>query len=205
MTEHGYDGARSFMFLTEQLDLWNSTSSQMVSSADWDEVKSVYLDDRFELGLDEFFDQHNPWAQQMLMVNLLGAADRGHWQASDQDLADIASQLVQSTLAHGPACEPGQCRNSALTAQIETVLADLPDMAPAMAAYNSAISQAQQAAPTASSSGGAAQQVTGRVMETQSAPGTAEARLQPELFWLVIAFLALVLLLAGWFSAGRAD
>lgn len=119
---HGYDGARTFMLATDHLDLWDSTATEMVESADWDEVKAVFVDDKFGLEMDRFFDRANPHAQQVMLSNLLGAADRGHWQASKAELDQIATRLAQSVRDHGPACEAGQCRNSRLTEMLDQLL-----------------------------------------------------------------------------------
>lgn len=205
MIEQGYEGARNFMFLTEQLDLWNSTSANMVSSADWQQVKSVFVDDRFDLGMAEFFDQHNPWAQQMLLVNLMGAAERGHWQASEKELAEVAQELVDSALAHGPACEAAQCRNDALTEQIGAALADVPDAAPSVAAYEAAITQARQSPDGGGGSGQgtAPSLVTGHAMESMEASAAAEPARSGQFLWLALLVIAMVLLLAGWLRAGK--
>jgi cobaltochelatase CobN len=119
---HGYDGARTFMLATDHLDLWDSTATDMVTTSDWDEVKAVFVDDKFSLDMDRFFDRANPHAQQVMLANLLGAADRGHWQASKADLEQIASRMARSVADHGPACEAGQCRNNRLTVMLEDLL-----------------------------------------------------------------------------------
>ncbi len=39
MQTHGYEGARTFMYLTDHLDLWDTTATRTVASDDWREVK----------------------------------------------------------------------------------------------------------------------------------------------------------------------
>jgi cobaltochelatase CobN len=136
---HGYDGARNFMFLTDHLDLWDTTATQVVASADWAEVKSVFVDDKFKLDMDQFFDRNNPYAQQMLLTNLLGAAQRGHWEASAEELAQVARRLSESVIAHGPACEANQCRNAQMTEFVAKALASLPDAVDLIEGYKAAI------------------------------------------------------------------
>src|SRR5206468_11536126 len=108
------------------LDLWASTAGQMVSSGDWAEVKSVYVDDTLGLDLDTFFDRYNPHAQQVLLGNLLGAASRGQWDASPADLAQVAGRLARSAADHGAVCEANICRNPGLTASVGAALANVP-------------------------------------------------------------------------------
>lgn len=145
MQQHGYDGARNFMFLTDHLDLWDSTASQMVTTEDWSEVKQVFVDDRFKLGMDAYFDQHNPYAHQVVLANLLGAARRGQWEASAADLAQVAARLARSAGAHGAVCEATICRNPELTSYVEEAVAGLPDAPKLVAAYRGAIERAVSA------------------------------------------------------------
>ena len=206
--QHGYDGARNFMLMTDHLDLWDSTATDMVSSADWAEVKAVFLDDKFDLAMDEFFDQHNPYAEQMLLTNLLGAAQRGHWQATAEELAQVAERIVESVAAHGPACEANQCRNPAMTEFIGEALATLPDAAPLLAAYVDSIAQAVTA-PAATSAGAApapaaAPQVTGRSIEEVSLT-PPKPMMDFQLQLLGLGALVLLLFGAGWWRGGRAS
>lgn len=145
---HGYDGARNFMFLTDNLDLWDSTATEMVSTKDWSEVKSVFVDDKFGLDMDRFFDRANPHAQQMLLTNLLGAAQRGYWRATPQELTQVARRLTESVRDHGPACEAGQCRNQQMTANVARALAGAPGGSALLAVYRRALGRATDAAGT---------------------------------------------------------
>ncbi|OAM87340.1 hypothetical protein AW736_24100 [Termitidicoccus mucosus] len=149
MKAHGYDGARTMMFMTDHLDLWDSTATQTVGTADWAEVKAVYVDDKLGLDLDAFFERYNPHAQQVLLSNLLGAAKRGHWNASAADLAQVARRLAQSAIDHGAVCEAGVCRNQALTEFIGQSLTGAPDAAELVKNYQAALDHVTGRAPAA--------------------------------------------------------
>ena len=173
MKTHGYDGARNLMFMTDHLDLWDSTATQTVSSADWSEVKSVYVDDKLGLQLDAFFDQYNPYAQQVLLANLLGAASRGHWQASKADLAQVARRLAQSTAAHGAVCEAGICRNDELTQQIGEALKGAPDAGKLMQDYRAALEKVVTVNPADLAPAPSAAPATAPTTAPQPAPPAA--------------------------------
>ena len=204
MQEHGYDGARTFLFLTDQLDLWNSTTHQVVGSADWAKVKAVYVDDEYGLDMHAFLDRHNPYAEQGLLANLLGAAERGHWQASDADKQQVARRLVESTLAHGSTCNANLCRNQALTEAIATALDSAPDGAALTSRYRQALRTATGPAPATADApdaapgqtGGAPATVTGRVMETVARPTPSATPSTPGLP-ATLLFLGGALLLIG--------
>lgn len=195
--EHGYDGARAFMFLTDHLDLWDSTATQMVSTEDWADVNDVYVNDRYELGMDEFFDDYNPYAHQMLMINMLGAAMRGHWEATQEELESIAQRLTESVMDHGPACEANQCRNEQMNEFVASTLQDLPDAAPGLDAYMAAIAAAVGAAP------GSDPDVVGQRMEQVFPPQSDSQRIMPSAMYLWLTVFSAVLLVFGWFWQGR--
>lgn len=174
---HGYDGARTFMMATDQLDLWDTTATQMVNSSDWAEVKAVFVDDKLGLDMDRFFDRANPFAQQVMLGNLIGAAQRGHWQASAADLAQITRRLATSVRDHGSACEAGQCRNSALTEFVRKTLASEPALA---TAYASAIGRATASGTAPGGPAARAQApVAPRAARTAPQPSAAPAPTPP--------------------------
>jgi cobaltochelatase CobN len=147
MQEHGYEGARTFMYLTDHLDLWNTTATRTVSTADWDEVKRVYVDDTFGLDMDAFFERHNPHAQQVVLANLLGAASRGHWTATAEERAQVAARLAASARTHGIVCEAHVCRNPALTRLVVESLEGRADAVDLAEGYQAAIRAATVAGP----------------------------------------------------------
>lgn len=199
--QHGYDGARNFMFMTDHLDLWDATAGEMVTSEDWQQVKEIFVDDRFSLDMDRFFDDNNPYAQQVLLTNLLGAAMRGDWEASAEDLAAVAERLIRSVADHGPACEANQCRNEAMTEFVGEALAGTPDAAPAAAAYAAAI-EAATTAPSAATGAApqAAPEVQGQQMETVYPSSESAPVVRSSLLLLVLA--AVLLLVLGWYRSG---
>jgi cobaltochelatase CobN len=149
MQTHGYEGARTFMYLTDHLDLWDTTATRTVGSDDWREIKRVYVDDSLDVDMDRFFDRYNPHAQQVLLGNLLGAASRGQWEASAADKSQVAARLARSVAAHGIACEANMCRNPALTRQIAEALEGTVDGAALLDGYTRAL-RAATTAPAAS-------------------------------------------------------
>lgn len=219
MVGHGYDGARHLMVMTDNLDLWDSAATQVVTSADWSEVKSVYVDDKHKLGLDKFFDSANPWAQQIVLANLLGAARRGNWDATDAELTRIARRLVESTVAHGSVCGPSLCGDQGMTSFIAKSLKGQADAAPLMESYQAQLSKAMAAQPSGATAAAAPSQaapagapapadnaVTGKVLET--APPTNSQAIERganALLWMVSIGVVVLLFGSGWVAAGRTE
>ncbi len=223
MKANGYDGARNMMFLTDNLDLWDSTATRMVSSGDWAEVKNVYVNDSLGLDLDAFFDRYNPHAQQVLLANLLGAASRGHWNASSADLSHVAGRLAESAAAHGAVCEASVCRNPALTKMVGESLANVPGGASLAAKYRSAIERATtgtssdvRQTTTAVAPGSAlgsaaalaaappAPVITGRALDEVMMPASPPTSSPPRpVRWWALGAIASALVAFGWLRPPR--
>lgn len=77
MMASGYNGARYFADLTDSMALWEATTPDLVTAADWRAVRDVYLNDRYKLGLAKFFAAANPAARAKLAMALRAAAANG--------------------------------------------------------------------------------------------------------------------------------
>ncbi|GJL53343.1 MAG: hypothetical protein NPIRA02_04750 [Nitrospirales bacterium] len=103
LMKHDYAGARTMgsEFL-EYLWGWQVTNPEIISSAMWDEVKSVYLDDHYDLGLDAFLEQgHNVHVKTNMLTVMLVAVQKGFWEADDRTLNELSGQLAQLLIQHG--------------------------------------------------------------------------------------------------------
>lgn len=74
MMAGGYDGARHMADLVEAMQLWEATKPDLVSDRDWRAVREVYVDDRYKLGLREWFARNNPAAGAKLIQAAQGFA-----------------------------------------------------------------------------------------------------------------------------------
>lgn len=170
-----------------------------------------------------------PYAQQVVLANLLGAASSAHWSATPEELTALATRLAESAGRHGAVCEATICRNEALTAYVDRALAAAPRGAELAAQYRSAIDRARQLPPAASvtstatstapstaapspidraleppapAAASAVPIVTGRVLQDQSSQ-PVDVRFNPFSASLALRGLAAGLLVAGWVHAGR--
>ena len=103
LMDEGYAGARTMgsEFL-EYLWGWQVTNPGIVKSWVWDEVKSVYIDDRLELGLDEFLeDRHNAHVLANMLAIMLVSAQKEFWEASAETIAELADKFADLILANG--------------------------------------------------------------------------------------------------------
>jgi cobaltochelatase CobN len=101
--QHGYAGARTMgSEFMEYLWGWQVTNPDVIQSWAWDEVKAVYVDDRYQIGLDEFLQQDaNVHVKTNMMAILLVAAQKQFWQADERTLQQLGQDWVDLLLEHG--------------------------------------------------------------------------------------------------------
>ena len=81
---------------------WQVTNPDIIKSWAWDEVKDVYLDDRYQIGLDQFLEQGaNVHVKTNMMAILLVAAEKKFWQTDDATLQKLSRQWVDLLLKNG--------------------------------------------------------------------------------------------------------
>jgi cobaltochelatase CobN len=103
LMKHDYAGARTMgsEFL-EYLWGWQVTNPTLVGDWVWQEVKSVYLDDRYELGLDEFLLQgHNVHVKSNMLAIMLVAIQKGFWNADKKIQIQLAQEFSEIVKQHG--------------------------------------------------------------------------------------------------------
>lgn len=182
MMDRGYDGARFPAAFASNLQFWNTTTPDVVTSDHWQETRDVYVRDKYKLGVNEFFEKNNPFAKQTIAATLLDAAASGHWQATAAEKAEVAQALAQSAATHGLACEADLCRNRALVGQMRETLTASADTAPLFDKFQAALntvhhSEQLSAAPAiqAAAPAGARAPSAGRTPRAGSTPPPAAA------------------------------
>ncbi|MDR1780099.1 MAG: cobaltochelatase subunit CobN [Tannerella sp.] len=69
---------------------WNVMKPNVIDREIWDKIYEVYIKDDYGLGVEAFFRRENPFALQEITAVMLETARKGMWQASEQQLADLA-------------------------------------------------------------------------------------------------------------------
>lgn len=103
LMDHNYSGARTMgsEFL-EYLWGWQVTNPDIIKSWMWDEVKSVYIDDRHELGLDKFLEKgHNAHIKSNMLAIMLVATQKGFWQADEETIRNLSRSFADLIIKNG--------------------------------------------------------------------------------------------------------
>lgn len=183
--QEGYSGALEVLGTANNLWGWQVTAPETVRSDQWDEFKAVYVDDKLELGINKWFEQHHPQAQAQLIERLLEAARKEYWDTDAQTLQQLAQRWQALAEQHDVISD-----NAKFSEYVEQAAAGFGLAAPSSDATEAAPSEPSDAAPV--------QQVQGQKLEKQQA--------QPQPFdWLPLVALLLIALalLAGIYQQGR--
>ena len=98
MQRQGYSGALNMLDAVNNLWGWQAVAPEVVRNDQWDELRDVYINDKYRLGLNTWFERHHPHAQAQRIERMLGAARKDYWQADAASLKALAQryqELVQ--------------------------------------------------------------------------------------------------------------
>jgi len=178
----GYAGTLAVLDATNNLWGWTAVAREVVRDDQWETMADVYVRDKYELGIDEWFEKENPHAQAQMIERMLEAARKGYW-AAEQATIDLLKQRYQSLAARYDV----QTGNQRF---LEYLASGQPDDI-TRASPEAAASQAQAATAADSAPDAATEQVEGMKLEKVEPASAEPADTDLQLFF-VMAFLLLV-------------
>jgi len=101
MKQHGYAGAGHAAELVKNTFGWSVTRPGSIADVTWSEIQSVYIDDKYKLGLRDWFEKENPHALAELAATLLEAGRTGHWNANPQALRELSRLYGELAAKYG--------------------------------------------------------------------------------------------------------
>jgi len=122
MMEHDYAGAREMMRFTEHLWGWDVVTPDLITEDMWNQVYDVYVQDKYNLGMEEFFEKNNPHALQSIEARMLEVARKGYWHPSEEILKNLAREYAESVAENGVTCCHHTCGNPLLREYIAGIL-----------------------------------------------------------------------------------
>ncbi|MCO5118393.1 MAG: cobaltochelatase subunit CobN [Burkholderiaceae bacterium] len=182
----GYSGTLQVLDATNNFWGWTAVAREIVRDDQWQEMVDVYVRDKHDLGLKDWFERENPHALAQVIERMLEAARQGYWQADEQTVAELKDRY----------------RDLATRFDVQTDNARFAEFVgfgldvSSTPAADAAQPPAQQAPEATPSPSGPTETVTGQLMERVESQAV-----QPEHDWLAAM---LVLLLAAIAAVGAA-
>ena len=127
---------------------WNVMKPEAIDDRVWDEIYEVYVKDKFGLGVKEHFKEVNPAALEEVTAVMLESVRKGLWEASPEQVADIAKLHTGLIEESGPSCSGFVCDNPALQDYIASALPEA-----SATEYRGAIRQIREASVSDASDG----------------------------------------------------
>ena len=127
---------------------WNVMKPEAIDDRVWDEIYEVYVKDKFGLGVKEHFKEVNPAALEEVTAVMLESVRKGLWEASPEQVADIAKLHIGLIEESGPSCSGFVCDNPALQDYIASALPEA-----SASEYRGAIRQIREASVSDASDG----------------------------------------------------
>jgi cobaltochelatase CobN len=180
MQREGYAGTLAIVNLANNLFGWQVTDPGMVRADQWQAMHDTFIRDVRQLGLDAWFEAHNPTAQAQVIARMAEAIRKGYWDPDDRTRSELAARYTSLVEQH---------EVSAGAAETQRFLAEMAGgfglQSPATPHAPSAPEAAEQAAPEA---------VRGQLLQPLAASAAEDL---PWTRWAVISVLLLCLLAGG--------
>lgn len=177
MQAEGYAGTLEIVDTINNLFGWQALDPATVRADQWQAMHDVYVKDRHQLDMQQWFEQYNPMAQAQVLERMLEAIRKGYWDAAEQTRREIAERWQELA-------ERGVTTGAAETREFAQKMATGFGLRPGMATQSSDATAASQTNAASSS----AQTVRGQVMKE------TVQQASPEPLWRVwLALLALLL------------
>jgi cobaltochelatase CobN len=122
LMEHGYAGPRTLAKHIENLWGWQVVDPRFVDAYSWQQVYDIYVQDKYSLGLKDYFAENNPWAYQSITARMLEAIRKGYWDPDEDIKKSLAKEFEESVKKYNVACCHHTCSNPLLREYIDGMI-----------------------------------------------------------------------------------
>lgn len=118
LQEGGASSANVFATTFRNTYGWNVMKPDAIDNELWEGLYKIYIQDEYDLNLEEYFREKNPYALQEMTAVMLETIRKGYWDA-DVDIIKTLSELHAKLVKdHKPGCSGFVCDNLKLREMI---------------------------------------------------------------------------------------
>jgi cobaltochelatase CobN len=178
MQQEGYAGTLNVLDTVNNFWGWTAVAPEIVRDDQWQSFFDVYINDALNLGMEAWFERHNPTARAQIAERMLEAARKEYWQTDEATLRRLVEVYADAVARF----------------DYKPTSSKVDDYVEALAA-GFGLNLAAAPAPADSAAAAGSETVTGQVLEKQPAPEAQDTPIR----WadLLLAALTLSALLAG--------
>ena len=122
MKAEKYAGAREMEKFVEYMWGWQVTVPKAIDRAKWEQTYQVYVEDKYDMELKEFFNKENPWAYQSMTARMLESIRKDYWKPEDKIKKKLAVEYAVNVVEKGVACCDHTCNNPALNQMVVNII-----------------------------------------------------------------------------------
>ncbi len=190
MMDEGYSGALEILDVVNNFWGWNVMSPEAVRADQWQEMFEIYVEDKLELGVDEWFKEVQPAAIAQISERMLEAVRKGYWEASEETVKALTEKYLE-IIKENDVYTPNEKFKKYLEAQAVGFGLDVSALQE-LNERQANPSQEQPAASAAASEATETVQVEGVKLEKQTEK-SEQVEDDWTIYWLAIALLLLII------------
>ncbi|SFD12785.1 cobaltochelatase subunit CobN [Pseudoalteromonas denitrificans] len=100
MQDSGYAGATAILDRMNNMWGWEVMTPEAVRDDQWQEFFEVYVNDKYDLQMREFFEKHNAEALAQIIERMLEAVRKGYWQADAETIKKMLETYTEIANQH---------------------------------------------------------------------------------------------------------
>ncbi len=100
MQEAGYAGATTILDRMNNMWGWEVMTPDAIRDDHWQEFFDVYVEDKYQLDMQAFFEEHNADALAQILERMLEAVRKGYWEADEETLKKMLEAYTDLANRH---------------------------------------------------------------------------------------------------------
>jgi cobaltochelatase CobN len=185
----GASAAGGFADIIRNTYGWNVMKPDVIDDELWDEIYETYVEDKYNLNLQPFFEKENPAALQEITAVMIETWRKGYWNASPEQINSLANLHAELVNKYDAGCSGFVCDNMKLQAVIAQQLSGEQQNK-----YNATLSKAREVQVS---------DKKGIVMEQETLQNKPEDTKTNTLYTALIAFAVVAVLIVVFFIIGK--
>ena len=180
MQDSGYAGATAILDRMNNMWGWEVMTPEAIRDDQWQEFFEVYVEDKYQMDMREFFEDHNATSLAQIIERMLEAVRKGYWDADEATIKKMVETYSELATQFDVATD-----NTKFNEYMDATAIGF-GMMPLSRALTETLAKPQPPASQAASQ--QTEQVSGKKLEEQAKSEPVETDYST-LYWLLAIFL----------------
>jgi len=182
MQDSGYAGATVILDRMNNMWGWEVMTPEAIRDDQWQEFFEVYVEDKYQMDMREFFEEHNAESLAQIIERMLEAVRKGYWDADEETIKKMVETYSELATTFDVATD-----NVKFNEYMDTAAVGF-GMQPLSKALAEALAKTKpQVQPPAEAASQQSEQVSGQKLEEQAKSEPVETDYST-LYWLFTIF-----------------